>query len=297
MGLSDKVDDDNTWRLPQQPNCIKNFEVGDTVEVYYNTHLLDDGTFRKVKLPHNSTRHAKWNSSAASSKTRNAGTFTFGLTQGWVLGTVVKKHQHYGGQADHLRDDRQRSATAKIDETNFEDDDTNIGPYFSFTVKLVGDYKEPMTNEFVGAYNPIEQNLEYIVTDLDLIRPVESGEFNVGPRDFSKASKGAVDTSTSTPEELVQVEDSRTTSTSIGTVSVLMVRWYDYHTNQKRSDYNITSEFAIKSLIEDSGLVELFGTQLEVWSLFVRNGEELLQFYDQYEMQKHRTSSSNCNTN
>ncbi|CAD7969511.1 unnamed protein product [Amoebophrya sp. A120] len=273
VGLSDKLDDDNTPRLPQRP--IYNFEVGDTVEVYYNTHLLDDGTFRKVKLPHSSTRHAKWNSASCSKM--NAGTFTFGLTQGWVLGTVVKKHQNYGEQADFLRDDRQSSTTA---ETNFiENDDINIVSYFSFTVKLVGDYKEPMTNEFVGAYSPIEQNLEYIVTDLDLIRPVETGEIDAGPRDFSKAKKKAVD-STSTPQE-VQVEDSRK-STSTATVSVLMVRWYDYHTNQKRSDYNITSEFAIKSLIEDSGLVELFGTQLEVWSLFVRNGEELLQFYDQY---------------
>eukprot|EP00392_Amoebophrya_sp_AT5.2_P012590 g12697.t1 len=75
--------------------------------------------------------------------------------------------------------------------------------------------------------------------------------------------------------------------------SVLMVRWWDYWTNRRCSDYKIDSEFAIRSLIEDCGLKKLFGKRVEIYSLFVRDSRELEQLLVVKEPSKSRSKWGN----
>lgn len=56
-------------------------------------------------------------------------------------------------------------------------------------------------------------------------------------------------------------------------ISVFMLRYYDYYSDRKPSEYKISSEFAMQSLIEDCGikaLCKLNARDFEVFSLFVR---------------------------
>ena len=58
-------------------------------------------------------------------------------------------------------------------------------------------------------------------------------------------------------------------------VSLLVVRWWDYHSHKQKNEYKITSEFAVRTFVENSGIKDLLGTRFEIFSVFVRYSEDL----------------------
>ena len=61
-------------------------------------------------------------------------------------------------------------------------------------------------------------------------------------------------------------------------VSLLVVRWWDYHSHTQKNEYKITSEFAVRTFVENSGLVDLLGTRFEIFSVFVKHSADLDAF-------------------
>ena len=69
-------------------------------------------------------------------------------------------------------------------------------------------------------------------------------------------------------------------------LSVLIVRWWDYASDQRKSEYKITSEFAVRTFVENSGLTDLLGNRFEIFSVFVKTSQELDAFDPQIVFDK-----------
>ncbi|CAD7966078.1 unnamed protein product [Amoebophrya sp. A120] len=61
-------------------------------------------------------------------------------------------------------------------------------------------------------------------------------------------------------------------------VSLFLVRYFDYWTDKRRSEYKISQEWPMFSLFEHSGVKACFGTEFEAYQLFVKNEACLANF-------------------
>lgn len=203
-----------------EENSSKNFQIGDEVDYFFDTHAFDPTGNIRYMLRHKET--PDW--------------LTFGKTHGWVEAKVIgiseepppppEEEESVGDPGGPLiQIQLQPSCSSELQEVR------------SGKVMHLLDESSPFTRWTTEKYCRHRRG--------------KSGKQGPG-----------------------QGPATQVPATQVPAVTLLMVRWRDFYSDKRWSDYKITNEGPMQTLFEE-GLYKVGGTAFECWTFWVENTRQM----------------------